>query len=290
MKMNDSCAAAKSRTVGLNQGAKSLLRNVIRHTDTHNRHLEESEMWQLHQKLKQENFMDYEDRRKHTTADRTDQHQRKLSNKDDKSKDIRDPHIQNSYLYDDREDMGGKRRGKKRAHMDDVTLEEEEDQGKNGGQSTYWLKQLHNFEEADPDRWGHSGFKELYPEVYDSDKSSEDKSTKRKSKDKSSKKKHKKKKKKRERDKSEKNIKREKHKKKSKDKKHTLNSGKNSDSKSTHGKHRDGNSSDDVSEDNSFEMERKKKKRRYNRVENEKQVIKGENQCESPHRKMARRK
>ncbi|CAJ1065233.1 uncharacterized protein NKAPD1 isoform X2 [Xyrichtys novacula] len=33
----------------------------------------------------------------------------------------------------------------------------------------YWTRKLYEFEAKDPERWGHSGFKELYPEEFDSD-------------------------------------------------------------------------------------------------------------------------
>ncbi|XP_072547290.1 uncharacterized protein NKAPD1 isoform X2 [Salminus brasiliensis] len=36
-------------------------------------------------------------------------------------------------------------------------------------EARYWTRKLYEFEENDPDRWGHSGFKELYPEEFQSD-------------------------------------------------------------------------------------------------------------------------
>lgn len=36
-------------------------------------------------------------------------------------------------------------------------------------EARYWTRKLYEFEAGDPDRWGHSGFKELYPEEFDSD-------------------------------------------------------------------------------------------------------------------------
>ncbi|KAH9509214.1 hypothetical protein Btru_046450 [Bulinus truncatus] len=169
----------KSKVIKLHQGAKSLLRNVIRHTDTHNRHLEEAEMWNLHSKIK--NHCNSSD-------DKTDkQNERKYKNNE--GRNFKDQDIQSSFLYDDREEVEWRRRGTKRAHMDDEPGDRE---GQAGSQSTYWLRQLHSFEEADPDRWGHSGFKELYPEVYDSDRSN---TTETKTSKSHHKKKHKKKKK-----------------------------------------------------------------------------------------------
>jgi len=39
--------------------------------------------------------------------------------------------------------------------------------------SSYWTKKLMKVEEDDPDRWGHAGYKELYPEEFAESKSSE---------------------------------------------------------------------------------------------------------------------
>ncbi|KAF1394206.1 hypothetical protein PFLUV_G00024130 [Perca fluviatilis] len=36
-------------------------------------------------------------------------------------------------------------------------------------EARYWSRKLYEFEANDPDRWGHSGFKELYPEEFESD-------------------------------------------------------------------------------------------------------------------------
>ncbi|XP_062376930.1 NKAP domain containing 1 isoform X3 [Sardina pilchardus] len=36
-------------------------------------------------------------------------------------------------------------------------------------EARYWTRKLYEFEANDPDRWGHSGFKELYPEEFKSD-------------------------------------------------------------------------------------------------------------------------
>ncbi|XP_029372591.1 uncharacterized protein NKAPD1 isoform X2 [Echeneis naucrates] len=36
-------------------------------------------------------------------------------------------------------------------------------------EARFWTRRLYEFEAKDPDRWGHSGFKELYPEEFESD-------------------------------------------------------------------------------------------------------------------------
>ncbi|CAG5114951.1 unnamed protein product [Candidula unifasciata] len=140
----------RQKTVGLHQGAKSLIRNVIRHTDTHNRLLEESEMWQTYYRLKRE----------------------KPDESDNKGNAFRDPDVKNSFLYDDRKDMRWERsyrRGLKQAHMDEIAENRQTDIGSSN--STFWMRQLQKVEDNDPERWGHAGFKELYPDAFDSDRS-----------------------------------------------------------------------------------------------------------------------
>lgn len=114
---------------------KTLLKNVIRHTDAHNKVVEEEEMWKQHRKMKEPIFQRRE----------------------------------NSFLKDRGADMRNEfpSRSQRRAHMDDEPS------------STYWMKKLYKAEETDKDRWGHSGFKELYPEKFhSSDSSSSEESTK----------------------------------------------------------------------------------------------------------------
>ncbi|XP_041373134.1 uncharacterized protein NKAPD1-like [Gigantopelta aegis] len=137
---------------------KTMLKNVIRHTDTHNRIVEETDMWMHLDQVK------------------------------DRERDPR-----RSFLYDDRYDMSRDdgRRGARRAHMDDG--DNRDDDGKR--RSTYWQRQLQKVEEADPDRWGHSGFKEMYPDKFRSDRSEESDdsvNTKKKRKKEKKKRKHKK--------------------------------------------------------------------------------------------------
>ncbi|KAK3585075.1 hypothetical protein CHS0354_004261 [Potamilus streckersoni] len=113
----------------LSQGTKTLIKNVIRHTDTHNRMLEEAEMWrQRHIQVHSKNEDEHESRRSF-------------------NKDRRYSGESYSYLHDKRADMSrefGSSR-KRRAHMDD-----EETPTKST--STFWMRKLHQTEEADPDR------------------------------------------------------------------------------------------------------------------------------------------
>ncbi|KAM8902655.1 uncharacterized protein NKAPD1 [Spinachia spinachia] len=113
---------------------KTLLRNVIRHTDAHNKIQEETEMWKTR---------DWQVHTSHTKSvrgqmhcDRTSDQPRYLSQSSNRVSE-----------HDDRE-------------------------------ARYWSRKLYEFEAGDPDRWGHSGFKELYPEEFESD--SEKKSSTRK--------------------------------------------------------------------------------------------------------------
>lgn len=103
---------------------KVLLRNVIRHTDAHNKIQEESEMWKLR------------DLERHAPSTHLPKHR--------------------GQLHCDRDlDSEGA--------MRDRLSERDEKEAR------YWTRKLYEFEANDPDRWGHSGFKELYPEEFQSD-------------------------------------------------------------------------------------------------------------------------
>ncbi|XP_014890613.1 uncharacterized protein NKAPD1 isoform X1 [Poecilia latipinna] len=125
--------------VGLSSGVamakqplgKTLLRNVIRHTDAHNKIQEEMEMWKMrdweiqasdHKHLPNADIM-----RGGMHCDRVSDHPRNMSAGRERASE-----------HDDRE-------------------------------ARYWTRRLYEFEAGDPDRWGHSGFKELYPEEFDTD-------------------------------------------------------------------------------------------------------------------------
>ncbi|XP_067675968.1 uncharacterized protein NKAPD1-like [Haliotis asinina] len=138
------------------KSTKQMLRNVIRHTGTHNRMVEETEMWSQW----------------NTQRERQGKSSR------------------NSFLFDQRSDNydDRRRRGHRTAHMDSGSSDEDKQK------STYWSRQLQKAEESNPDRWGHSGFKELYPDDFASDRSEGDEKRSRKKKKKKEKKRKKKKK------------------------------------------------------------------------------------------------
>ncbi|XP_041797134.1 uncharacterized protein NKAPD1 [Chelmon rostratus] len=108
---------------------KTLLRNVIRHTDAHNKIQEEMEMWKMRGwevQMSHHNHLSGTERvRGRMHCDRVPDQPRELSQS-------------RVSEHDDRE-------------------------------ARYWTRKLYDFESNDPDRWGHSGFKELYPEEFESD-------------------------------------------------------------------------------------------------------------------------
>lgn len=108
---------------------KVLLRNVIRHTDAHNKIQEESEMWKLRDLERQTSSTHLSKQSAQMHCDR--------------------------YLDNSKGSMQGR--------IGDRLSERDEKEAK------YWTRKLYEFEANDPDRWGHSGFKELYPEEFQSD-------------------------------------------------------------------------------------------------------------------------
>ncbi|XP_074535825.1 uncharacterized protein NKAPD1 isoform X2 [Halichoeres trimaculatus] len=119
---------------------KTLLRNVIRHTDSHNKIQEEMEMWKMRgwevKMSHHKHLSDAESVRRRLHCDRVPDHRRDIGGSGERASE-----------HDDRE-------------------------------ARYWSRKLYEFEAKDPDRWGHSGFKELYPEEFESD--DEKKSAKKK--------------------------------------------------------------------------------------------------------------
>lgn len=119
---------------------KVLLRNVIRHTDAHNKIQEESDMWKIRELEKQ-----MEDAYQGT--------RRKIipSSSSRMRSDGFDEESQRDY-WRPRNEVSG-------------ALEEEFFKAKS------WNKKLYDYEANMPDRWGHSGYKELYPEEFETDSS-----------------------------------------------------------------------------------------------------------------------
>lgn len=111
---------------------KVLLRNVIRHTDAHNKIQEESEMWKMRDHERQTSSAHFPKQRGRMHCDR--------------------------YL----EDSEGSMRERLGDRRDEMSERDERE-------ARYWTRKLYEFETNDPDRWGHSGFKELYPEEFDPD-------------------------------------------------------------------------------------------------------------------------
>ncbi|GAB1604672.1 uncharacterized protein NKAPD1-like [Argonauta hians] len=140
----------------LHRSAKTLLQNVIRHTDTHNRIVEEAEMWRQKEKKSQLSKKDKE---------RGDKDKEE---KDKKSTDVFFEDTRKSFLYDNRVRDDSMSYRRYRAHMDD------EPTPSSTTRSTYYTRQLQRAEENDPGRWGHSGYKELYPEEFRSDRSEDE--------------------------------------------------------------------------------------------------------------------
>ncbi|CAL8334924.1 unnamed protein product [Boreogadus saida] len=106
---------------------KFLLRNVLRHTDAHNKIQEEKEMW-------------------------------KMRGSQTQTPEVSTREAQRGNMHCDRVSDCPKSRPS-----------EQDDQA-----ARYWSRKLYEFEANDPDRWGHSGFKELYPEEFSSDSEGED--------------------------------------------------------------------------------------------------------------------
>ncbi|XP_032977724.1 uncharacterized protein NKAPD1 isoform X1 [Rhinolophus ferrumequinum] len=119
---------------------KVLLRNVIRHTDAHNKIQEESDMWKIRELEKQ-----MEDAYRGT--------KRKMlpSSSSRMRSDGFDEETQRDYWRPKSEISGA---------LEDNFLK-----------AKSWNKKLYDYEADMPDRWGHSGYKELYPEEFETDSS-----------------------------------------------------------------------------------------------------------------------
>ncbi|KAL8173560.1 UNVERIFIED_CONTAM: hypothetical protein K2H54_007930 [Gekko kuhli] len=120
---------------------KVLLRNVIRHTDAHNKIQEESEMWKIREMEKQTEEV-YRGKQKSL-----------LSNSS------------SSRMRSDGFDEDSQHHDWKVRNFAPVSVTTEDDLR----HARYWNKKLYECEASMPDRWGHSGYKELYPEEFDTD-------------------------------------------------------------------------------------------------------------------------
>lgn len=122
---------------------KVLLRNVIRHTDAHNKIQEESDMWKIRELEKQ-----MEDAYQGT--------KRKMlpSSSSRMRSDGFDEESQRDYWRPKNEIAGA---------LEDDFLK-----------AKSWNKKLYDYEANMPDRWGHSGYKELYPEEFETDSDQQD--------------------------------------------------------------------------------------------------------------------
>ncbi|KAJ7304941.1 hypothetical protein JRQ81_010632 [Phrynocephalus forsythii] len=121
---------------------KVLLRNVIRHTDAHNKIQEESEMWKIREMEKQSEDVQWGKKRKML------------------------PHSSCSRM---RSDGFDEEAAWKARDLTSMAVETEDDLR----HARYWNKKLYEYESNMPDRWGHSGYKELYPEEFDTDSDQE---------------------------------------------------------------------------------------------------------------------
>ncbi|XP_012368173.1 uncharacterized protein NKAPD1, partial [Octodon degus] len=122
---------------------KVLLRNVIRHTDAHNKIQEESDMWKIREIEKQMEDTYQETKRKMLP-----------SSSSRMRSDGFDEESQREYWRPKTEISG--------------TLEDDFLKPKS------WNKKLYDYEANMPDRWGHSGYKELYPEEFETDSDQQD--------------------------------------------------------------------------------------------------------------------
>eukprot|EP00062_Callorhinchus_milii_P011307 gi/632957120/ref/XP_007894302.1/ PREDICTED: uncharacterized protein C11orf57 homolog [Callorhinchus milii] len=116
---------------------KLLLRNVIRHRDAHNKIQEESEMWKIREKEKQINDEGGFQQKRRKSVEGLPGGRMRCD----------------GYSAEEAE---------RRVDAALMSLEDERE-------SRYWTKKLYDFEANDPNRWGHSGYKELYPEEFQSD-------------------------------------------------------------------------------------------------------------------------
>nr|XP_033774471.1 uncharacterized protein NKAPD1 isoform X1 [Geotrypetes seraphini]XP_033774472.1 uncharacterized protein NKAPD1 isoform X1 [Geotrypetes seraphini]XP_033774473.1 uncharacterized protein NKAPD1 isoform X1 [Geotrypetes seraphini] len=144
---------------------KVLLRNVIRHTDAHNKIQEESEMWKIRE-LEKQTEETYSTKRRAASPDvaRWDHSgYRELYPEEFNTGKSR----MRSDGFDD--EGGGHREDSRVKTVGQTVVTLEKDLRK----TQYWNKRIYECEASIPDRWGHSGYKELYPEEFETDSDGE---------------------------------------------------------------------------------------------------------------------
>ncbi|XP_029429450.1 LOW QUALITY PROTEIN: uncharacterized protein NKAPD1 [Rhinatrema bivittatum] len=139
---------------------KVLLRNVIRQTDAHNKIQEESEMWKIRE-LEKQTEETYSTKRRASSPN--------VARWDHSGYRELYPEEFNtgkSRMRSDGFDDDGSHREDRRVETLGQTAEAlEQDLRK----AQYWNRRIYECEASIPDRWGHSGYKELYPEEFDTD-------------------------------------------------------------------------------------------------------------------------
>jgi len=116
----------------LANGSKTLIKNEVRHADTHNRVLEEGECWRQYRTKRSSDWSPGE-------GAHMDRH-------------------------DSRDRASGAARGGVFEHDDRDAGDAVGETGR--PTSTYWTRQLYKAEDTDPGRWGHGGYAELYPQDF----------------------------------------------------------------------------------------------------------------------------
>ncbi|XP_056399284.1 uncharacterized protein NKAPD1 [Hyla sarda] len=146
---------------------KVLLRNVIRHTDAHNKIQEETEMWKIRELEKQTETSGTKRRRVSPDLNRWDHN----GYKELYPEEFND---NRSRMRSDGFDAeGSKESAKKAAAAAEITLKQ------NALSVRALNKKYYECESSIPDRWGHSGYKELYPDEFDTDSDVEERRGKR---------------------------------------------------------------------------------------------------------------
>ncbi|XP_075695900.1 uncharacterized protein NKAPD1 [Rhinoderma darwinii] len=135
---------------------KVLLRNVIRHTDAHNKIQEETEMWKIRELEKQTETSGTKRRRVSPNVNRWDHN----GYKELYPEEFNDSR---SRMRSDGFEPEGSKEDTKKGAAAEAAL-------KPDAPSVRALnKKYYECESTMPDRWGHSGYKELYPDEFDTD-------------------------------------------------------------------------------------------------------------------------